>query len=376
MTADCKLPDAINRPVALHDIETALNEGLRELQDSENGAIYRCCMSNLIVYCDQGQQADQVSGCIATIAALHPARVILLVAQGADGEDGLEAFVRVGPTASDSQRRCWLEQVTLHARGHTIERLPYCVRSLVIGDLPTNVWWATPRPPGLAGPILYELAESADQIIYDSIGWLEPARGVAGTATWIPRIEGEAGPRHAVVSDLNWRRLKSWRRLLAQALDPNALPDALATITGVEVDHGPHAVVQAWELVSWLAARLGWRVQAGRMQQGVEIAWKAESPRRTIRISLRRLDHGPAEIKQVRLAWDGSGGKGAIRAQVEDGYRLSVIPEEAGAAPRTLTVRPLSTTELVAKQLSDRKADPAFRRVMEVAQVLARSLLH
>jgi hypothetical protein len=39
-------------------------------------------------------------------------------------------------------------------------------------------------------------------------------------------------------------------------------------------------------------------------------------------------------------------------------------------------VRPLSTTELVAKQLSDRQADPAFRRVMEVAQILARSLLH
>jgi glucose-6-phosphate dehydrogenase assembly protein OpcA len=376
MTADCKPADAINQPVALQNVEAALNQGLRELQDSENGTIYRCCMSNLIVYCDQGEQADQVSGCLAAIAALHPARVILLVAQGSDGADGLEAFVRVGPIGSEDHRRCWLEQVTLNARGHGIARLPYCVRSLVIGDLPTNVWWATPRPPGLAGPILYELAEHADQVIYDSIGWLEPARGVTGTATWIPRIEGKGGPRHAVVSDLNWRRLKYWRRLLAQALDPNTVPDALATITDVEVAHGPHAVIQAWELVSWLAARLGWRVQGGRMQQGVEITWKGESPRRTIRVCLRRLDHGPAEIKQVRIAWEGSGGKGAIRAQVEDGNRLSVIPEEPGVAPRTLTVRPLSTTELVAKQLSDRQADPAFRRVMEVAQILARSLLH
>ena len=94
------LADAIDQAVALQDVEAALNQGLRKLQDSETGTIYRCCMSNLIVYCDQGEQADQVSGCLASIAALHPARVILLVAQGPDGADGLEAFVRVAQTQS------------------------------------------------------------------------------------------------------------------------------------------------------------------------------------------------------------------------------------------------------------------------------------
>ena len=50
--------------------------------------------------------------------------------------------------------------------------------------------------------------------------------------------------------------------------------------------------------------------------------------------------------------------------------------EETGAVPRTLTVQPQPLASLVARQLSDREIDPTFRRSMEVAQVLARSLLH
>src|SRR5207253_9666149 len=110
-------------------------------------------------------------------------------------------------------------------------------------------------------------------------GWAEPARGVAGTATWLARFEHAAGEGvWSVASDLNWRRLKYWRRLLGQALDPAAAPGALDSISEVLVEHGPHAVVQAWELVSWLAARLGWQVEAGAMQPGVEIDWQFAAP--------------------------------------------------------------------------------------------------
>ena len=113
------------------------------------------------------------------------------------------------------------EQVTLRAAAPSVCRLPSAVRALLIGDLPTNLWWATPQPPPLAGAMLHELSERAQQIIYDSIGWLEPARGVAATGAWLRRMEQGHGPWR-VVSDLNWRRLKYWRRLLAQAFDGDA----------------------------------------------------------------------------------------------------------------------------------------------------------
>ena len=66
--------------------------------------------------------------------------------------------------------------MTISAPPAQVDRLPFAVRALVIGDLPTNLWWASNQPPPLAGSLLYELAENAQQIIYDSLGWPDPAR--------------------------------------------------------------------------------------------------------------------------------------------------------------------------------------------------------
>ena len=75
-----------------------------------------------------------------------------------------------------------------------MHHLPFAVRALLIGDLPTNLWWAAPVPPPFAGPLLYELAEHAQQIVYDSMGWPDPAHGVAATAGWLEQIERADGP--------------------------------------------------------------------------------------------------------------------------------------------------------------------------------------
>jgi glucose-6-phosphate dehydrogenase assembly protein OpcA len=361
---------ASDRSVPLKDVEMEVSRQLRGVHPDSAG-VQRTCMSNLIVFCDELDQAAEIEEHIPDILALHPARVLLLIAQRQSA--GAELSARVGIRSRHPDARCsaWSEQITLHARGQAVEGLPFSVRTLIIGELPTNLWWATPEPPGLAGPLLFELAEHANQIIYDSIGWIQPARGVAGTASWLPRIEG--GGRR-LVSDLNWRRLKYWRRLLTQALDPERVPDALGSIVEVLVEHGPHAVVQAWELMSWLAGQLSWRVQAGRIQPNVEITWKAESPRRSVRLRLKRLEQGPPEIRRARIVWEG-GRPGAINFRVEDEQHLSATPEEPKALPRTLTIHRPSLAELVARQLCDRDADPAFRRSMAVAQTLARGLL-
>ncbi len=88
------------------------------------------------------------------------------------------------------------------------------MRRFLIGDLPINLWWSSTVPPPMAGPILFDLAEYAQQIIYDSIGWLDPPRGVAATGVWLEQVERQDAGRWRVASDLNWRRLKYWRRLI------------------------------------------------------------------------------------------------------------------------------------------------------------------
>ena len=362
--------------VRVQDVEAALSRWVKSIQGSGETPALCARMSNLVIYCDRAALAQAVAAEVPAIVAVHPARVVLVIGEAESAGDELVASILVRPHMGEGRRLICSEQVTLHAKGAACGRLPFAVRGLLIGDLPTNLWWAAPEPPALAGALMFELAEHAQQIVYDSIGWLEPARGVAATASWLARVERDVGQGPwRVVSDLNWRRLKYWRRLLAQALDPASAPGAVDSITEVLIEHGPHAVVQAWEIASWLAARVGWRVQAGKVEPGVEICWQFTAPRSAVRVRIHRLAEGPPEVRRMRIACTLDCKPTAFDLVVQDSFRLAVIPEESKTAARTLATRPLPIADLVGRQLSDRERDPIFRESMTVAGVLAESVM-
>jgi glucose-6-phosphate dehydrogenase assembly protein OpcA len=358
------------------DVEKELSRQLEGAKEPGESPVQRAQMSNLVIFCDRTETAATITNIVPAIVVLHPARVLLLVGEPDGDSSDVSAEISVWCQRHRGGPKACSELVTLRARGQSVDRLPFAVRSLLIGDLPTNVWWVAGTPPPLAGPFLHQLAESAEQVVYDSIGWREPARAVAATAAWLEQFERPAdhGPWR-VASDLNWRRLKYWRRLTAQALDPAAAPGALDSITEVRIEHGPHAVVQAWLLASWLASRLKWRVQAGRVEPNVEIAWKVAAPHGPMRVVLVRASEGPSEVHRMRIAFTVQGKPSAFTFQAQGPARLAVAPENNDAAPRTLTVQPQPQADLVARQLSDRERDPVFRDSMIVAQVFARSVI-
>lgn len=375
MTATMKLL-ASSEPVPVNDVDAELAKRVSTAKGTGEGPVLRARMSNLMIYCDSPALAQEIAAVVPEVAAQHPARVLLLVAEPGAEAAAVRAFVSVWYHLGTRQRIC-TEQITLRAAGDALGELPYVVRSLLIGDLPINLWWAAHVPPSSAGQLLTDLTERAQQVIYDSVGWQEPARGVAATATWLTRFERSPGEGDwTVASDLNWRRLKYWRRLLGQALDPATAPGALTSVSDVYVEHGPHAVVQAWELVSWLAACLGWKVRHGRVQPGVEIGWDVEAPHGPLRLRIHRLADGPSEVRRVRIACNLDGTPTALNVTVQDERRLAVVLEGLPVAPRTVTVQPQPLAELLARQLSDRERDPVFRDSMAVAQVLAQSVLH
>jgi len=359
--------------LSLAEVEAELTRQLA----GEAGAVspaLRARLSNLVIYCNRPEQADEFAAVVPQVVGVHPARVLLLVAQAGDDQP-LRANLSVWCQAVEGHKIC-SEQVTLQAGGAYAEQLPFAVRELVIGDLPINLWWAPSVPPPLAGNLLYDLAENAQQVIYDSIGWPEPARGVAATSAWMARFEREPGEGPwRVASDLNWRRLKFWRRVLSQALDPKSAPGALESISEVLVEHGPHAVIQAWELVSWLASRLGWRVQLGKVKPGVEIAWQVVAPHGLLNVRIRRLAEGPSEVRRVRVQCQVGGAPHTFNIAVQKDMRLAVVLENIDAAPRTVAVQSPTLAQLVAQQLSDRDSDPVFRASMAVAEVFARTVL-
>ncbi len=364
-------------PVLLKDVEGELSRRLRVAQEADESPILRARMSNLVIFCDRQDLADQLAGEIPDIVTIHPARVLLLLAEPDGKTADLSAAVTVLGHVVDPGRWVCSEMISLSAKGRAVDRLPNAVRALLIGDLPTNLWWATPQPLALAGPLLFDLTEHVQQVIYDSSGWTEPTRILAATVSWLVDFESRPGRMNwRAASDLNWRRLKYWRRLLSQAVDPAAAPGTLESLTEIQAEHGPHAVIQAWSLASWLISRLKWRVQDGQVHGGEELSWHFATPHGQSRVLLRRLEKGTPEIQRMRLTCNLDGKPGALNLVLQPDRRLSVMPEGVIAAePRTLTVPDQSRAEMIARQLSDRERDPVFRESMAVALQLAQQLL-
>jgi glucose-6-phosphate dehydrogenase assembly protein OpcA len=362
----------------LHDVESEIDRLIKNLCHDESKPVQHARLSNLVIVSNKADQADQVSSLIPAIVGIHPARVIHLVALPGEPPGSLRSSVFVWTQTPRPDCDVFAEKITVQVTGPADDHLPYAVRQLVVGDLPINLWWAVAQPPPLAGKLLPDLAESVQQVIYDSLGWADPHRGMAGASTWLNNFERPPGQsRWRVASDLNWRRLRYWRRLLSQALDPATAPGALDSITEVTVEHGPHAVTQAWLFVGWLASRLGWKVSAARLQLGVEITWQVKSHSgAALRVCIRRLPEGPPEILRVHLSSSINGNLSGVNFVAEQGGRLAAMPENRSSSARTVMVGAQPIAEMVGRQLSDREPDSVFRESLAVAQVFARSVAH
>jgi len=362
--------------IPFKEIEPELRTQLRMMQ-GEGGPVQRVRMSNLVIFCTTEERVRQVQAALGDIVAIHPARILLCVGEREAPGDEITASVQVACSLVSRYQAC-TELVMLHAVGPAVDRLPFAVRALAIGDLPTNLWWSTPVPPPMAGIFIHDLAENAQQIVYDSIGWPEPARGVAATAAWLESVERvSTSYQWRVASDLNWRRLKFWRRLINQALDPATAQGAMETITEVQIEHGPHAVIQGWLLASWLACKFGWTVQGGRVEQGKVIDWQFTAEKRRILVKIRRLDEGPPALRKVRIACTIANEPTKFLLTVDGTSKLSIaIEDKPDMAPRTMLIPPATGAELIGRQLSDRGRDKMFRESMSVAQIMAQGLLH
>jgi hypothetical protein len=61
-------------------------------------------------------------------------------------------------------------------------------------------------------------------------------------------------------------------------------------------------VIQAWEIISWLASCFERSVDLSRVEPGREIAWRFAAPHGDVRVCARRLEKGPPSVTRVRIA--------------------------------------------------------------------------
>ena len=336
-------------------------------QDIKDGqTVMRACMSNLIIYCDTMDEAEVISEEIVSIVEDHPARILLLTGKGQPSENKLESFISIYYTQlSDGWQVC-AEKIRILSNENTTPRLPSVARALLIGDLPTALWWASKQPAPEAGEVFFELAEMADQIIYDNMGWTEPAQGIATMTRWVAAQQDTQ-----VIYNLAWRRLAFWRRLIRQVLDPQTSPNALNSLNLIEIDHGPHTLAMAWLLVGWLAAQLEWKAISGKGLSNSKLVWRFQKNNIDIQIVAKRLPEGEPLIYRMLFVWGQSSEKERTCFIRLDNGRIGLEETLSTDAPRVFPAQIPERSAQVAAQLAHRSRDKVFEKALKASNSMS-----
>lgn len=362
-------------PVSLASIDSVLTKLWRHQKGAPGtteGVLTRACMSNLIVVCRGSDQAALVNQEIDGIVSRHPSRVLLLVVdtRGAGQEAAVEATVSAHCHLIGERRQVCSEMVTIGAGGNEVRKLPSAARSLIVGDLPTSLWWNTPDPPPLAGDLFDELKAMADQILYSSLQWGDPVGGTLETADWV----AHANPGDPVVMDLAWRALRPWRELISQSLAPAALPGAIDGLESVEIEHGPHGLPQAWLFAGWIASALGWEPAEREVVRKREMSWRFLTGKGEAALVVRKLDEGEPQVRRVKMGWRVGGNASSLTFAPAGSGHLGASAEGFDAETRVLTSSNLNRAALVAAELQHLEPDQVFRDALRVSRRLAENL--
>ncbi len=327
--------------------------------------VMRACMSNLIIFCDSPQEAEIINQEIAAIVDVHPARILLLLGNGKPSESNMEANVAIYYTALDDGWQVCAERIDIVSTSAMAERLPSVARSLLVGDLPTTLWWASQRPPPTAGETFFQLAELANQIIYDNVGWVNPAQGVAAMTRWVA-----AQQNTQIVHNLAWRRFTGWRKLISQVLDPQTEPGTLESLHTIEIAHGPHALPMTWLLTGWLASQLKWQAIDGKRLSDSELVWRFRNNNQDIKVHVTRLPKGNPLIYQLLFDWGKPALAGRICFKRLDNERIGISEELSTVPPRVFTVQVPERSTLVSAQLAQRNRDKIFENALKSSNAM------
>ncbi len=193
----------------------------------------------------RGQHVD------AALSALRPRRLITL-APSLDSTRSLETLVAAYcplPEEGGGTVACG-DVVVLRGGTAALQEGLKTLQPLLPEELPSWVWWNGPLDE--FPELLEELAVAPRRLILDS---------ALGDPIYCLNLLAKRLGAGQAVNDLNWLRLGSWHQTLAMVFDPPHRRDALGHVVQLDIDvEGDHPV-QGLLLASWIADRLGWRLQ-------------------------------------------------------------------------------------------------------------------
>ena len=363
-----KMLSTQTKRISVADIDTTLRQLWANFHQDVSGGhtVMRACMSNLIIYCDTKQEADLIAGEIPHIVDIHPARVLLLIGNGQPKKGNIEAEVSIYYTELNQGWQVCAERIDAIVTTEAIARLPSIARTHLIGDLPITLWWASRLPPPDAGEIFFQLAELANQIIYDNMGWANPAKGVASMTRWVAAQQDAK-----VVHNLAWRRISNWRKLISQVLDPQSTPDALHSLNLIEIEHGPHALAMTWVLVGWLASRLEWKAIDGKRLSDSELIWRFQSQQKEIKVMAKRLPNGEPLMYRLLFDWSHADCPGRICFERLDRDRIGIVESISTVPSHVFSAHIPARSALISAQLAHRTREKIFEEALKACNAMS-----
>jgi glucose-6-phosphate dehydrogenase assembly protein OpcA len=230
------------KAVAPRAIPDALRAIWRECCSGEpDENVSRSLTMNLLAVTDAAQQTA-LRGVVDGLAARRPCRAFLVAVRPGSGT--IEATVHGAARVAGRVRDLVLEQIELNVPQGAFAQVAGVLRPLLVNDLPTHCYWGTTWP---ADPRTFDGIDAvADFTIVDSARFRLPA-------TELDAIEQRRRAGRPL-TDLNWLRLRPWRRALAEVFERAAHQDGATTTATLR--HGDAGLAAAALLGRWLEQRL------------------------------------------------------------------------------------------------------------------------
>jgi glucose-6-phosphate dehydrogenase assembly protein OpcA len=229
-----------------------IDKELGRLWEASADTKTRASLINFVIHSSDPSTLAADTAMISAVAARHACRAILILSNPSAPESSARAWINAHchPTGKSGREIC-SEQITFLLDGESALALPNIVFSHLDSDLPLCLWWKGSLPE----PLDEKLWAWVDRLIYDSAVWPDPAHQIA-----IVRHLSARDGHGAVLCDLNWTRLHTWRYALASLFDHASAFPCLSQIEALEIQAAPGSHTAALLLLGWFASRLDWSI--------------------------------------------------------------------------------------------------------------------
>ncbi|MDO5077470.1 glucose-6-phosphate dehydrogenase assembly protein OpcA [Corynebacterium sp.] len=276
----------------------------------------------LIVVANADDDIEQLVDCLTVATREHPSRVLLLIADGTNGdtESRLDAQIRMGGDAGAA------EIVVLRLQGEVADHMAAVATPLLLPDTPIVAWWPSIAP---MNPAVDPIGHIAQRRITDAR--FDPPED----SIYRRRTQYTPGD-----SDMAWARITPWRGIVAASLNQPPYKKIIDAVV-----HGPADSPSADLAAGWLADRLD--VNIVRESTPQDMIPRDESGNEclpVLRVDLIRDDNS------------------TITITVRDSQTLAV--QVPGHTEALVALGPRSTADCLAEELRHLDPDRAYARAL------------